>query len=293
MRFVLLVCMVLLAFASNSILNRMAVGGGQIDAIPFAVIRAISGAVMLAILVLARRRALPLLARARVVGAGSLTIYLIGFSVAYIQIDAGIGALILFGCVQVTMFAGGLVAGDRPPPRRWIGAGAALAGLAWLSWPSGPAALPPLAVGAMAVAGIAWGVYSLAGRTARDPIATTGANFVWSVPPLILLTLLLPPQMEPTAITASGWMLAIVAGAITSGLGYALWYNVLPQLSASVSALLQLTVPIIAMVAGVLLLGEGVTWRMVGAGALTLGGIAYGLGAFHRLFQRTSGSSES
>ncbi|OAN68725.1 hypothetical protein A8B78_22065 [Jannaschia sp. EhC01] len=289
MRFVFLICVVLVAFASNSILNRMAVGGGEIDAILFALVRAFAGAVTLAVLVLIQRRGLPVLAPARIVGAGSLTVYLIGFSIAYIQMDAGLGALILFGGVQVTMFAGALIGGERPPARRWIGAALALAGLAWLSWPSGAAALPAVAVIAMLAAAVGWGIYSLAGRRATDPMAETGANFIWSVPPLLLLTLVRPVQSDGVATTATGIVLAVVAGGLTSGLGYALWYAVLPKLRGSTSALLQLTVPVIAMAAGVALLGEVITWRMVGAGAVTLGGIAYGLG----LFQRRTGSSTS
>lgn len=289
MRFVFLVCVVLLAFASNSILNRMAVGGGEIDALVFALVRAIAGAVTLTALVLAMGRGLPVFRPARIVGASSLTIYLIGFSIAYVQIDAGLGALILFGGVQVTMFIGTVIGGERPPLRRWIGAGLALSGLAWLSWPSGPAALPAVAVIAMLLAAVGWGIYSLAGRRATDPMAETGANFIWSVPPLILLSMMRPVQIDGIDATPTGLVLAVIAGAITSGLGYALWYAVLPKLGGSTSALLQLTVPIIAMAAGVALLGEVITWRMVGAGAVTLGGIAYGLG----LFQRKVGSSTS
>ena len=165
----------------------------------------------------------------------------------------------------------------------------ALAGLAWLSWPSGAAALPFVPVAAMLAAAVGWGVYSLAGRSATDPMAETGANFIWSVPLLVLLTLPLPAQPDGGATTTTGLILAIIAGGLTSGLGYALWYKVLPSLGSSTSALLQLTVPIIAMVAGVILLNEEITWRMIGAGVLTLGGIAYGLGAF----QRWIGSSGS
>ena len=289
MRLILLTAVVLLAFAANSVLNRMAVGGAEIGAIPFAVIRAIAGATMLSVLVLAQRRGLPLLRPERIVGAGSLTVYLIGFSVAYVQIDAGLGALILFGGVQITMFAGAIIGGERPPARRWIGAGLALAGLAWLSWPTGQAALPPIAVIAMLLAAMGWGVYSLAGRTATDPMAETGANFLWAVPVLLLVAMAMPAQAGGAPMTPLGIALAVIAGALTSGLGYALWYAVLPKLGGSVSALLQLTVPIIAMIAGVMLLNEAVTWRMIGAGAVTLGGIAYGLG----LAQRKIGSSGS
>ena len=287
MRLVVLTALVLVAFASNSILNRMAVGPGHIDPMTFAVIRAVAGAVFLAVLVLARRRGLPLWVPARIVGAGSLTLYLIGFSVAYVQLDAGLGALILFGGVQVTMFAGAIFGGERPPRRRWIGAALAMAGLAWLSWPSGPAALPIGATVAMLLAAVGWGIYSLAGRSATDPMAETGANFLWSVPILLVLVQMLPVQLDGTASSPTGIVLAIVAGAITSGLGYALWYHVLPQLGASVSALLQLLVPILAAAGGVAFLNEEITLRMLGAGAVTLGGIAYGLG----VFQRTDNSS--
>ncbi|MEJ6394058.1 DMT family transporter [Gymnodinialimonas sp. 2305UL16-5] len=282
MRLILLTSVVLVAFASNSILNRLAVGPGHIDPYTFALIRAFAGAVFLAALVLARRRVLPLLTRSRIAGAGSLTLYLVGFSVAYVDIDAGLGALILFGGVQVTMFAGGVIEGERPPLRRWIGAALALIGLAWLGWPSGAAALPLVATAAMLAAALGWGIYSLAGRAASDPMAETGANFIWSVPLLVAVYLLFPVEMDVAGANLFGIVLAIVAGAITSGLGYALWYGVLPQLGASTAALLQLLVPVIAAVGGVLLLGEVVSWRMVGAGALTLGGIAYGLGVFQR-----------
>jgi drug/metabolite transporter (DMT)-like permease len=285
MRLTLITALVLVAFAANSILNRMAVGSGEIEAFLFAAIRALAGAVTLAILVLAQRKSLALSAPGRAIGAGSLALYLIGFSIAYIQIDAGVGALILFGGVQVTMFAGALISGDRPPAARWIGAGIALAGLAWLIWPTGAVALPVVATLAMLAAAVGWGIYSLAGRGARDPLVETAANFILATPlcalPLVLV------QTAPASATGIG--LAILAGAITSGLGYALWYSVLPALGASVAGLLQLSVPVIAALGGVLILSEALTLRLIGAGALVIGGIAFGLLAP----QRTRGSKAS
>ncbi|GAA5065531.1 DMT family transporter [Roseibacterium beibuensis] len=278
-----LVTLAMLAFAANSILNRAAVGAGEIDALSFAIVRAVSGALVLSALVLARRRCVPVLRAKRVVGAGSLTLYLLGFSIAYVQIDAGLGALILFGAVQVTMFAGGVMGGDRPPARRWIGAGVALGGLAWLIWPAGSVSVPPIAAAAMLAAGIGWGVYSLAGRGATDPLAETAANFAWAAPLCLLPVLMLPASPEAVAPTDYGLALAVISGAVTSGLGYALWYRVLPRMAASVSGLVQLSVPVIAAAAGVILLGEILSLRMLGAGALTLGGIAYGLGAGHMM----------
>jgi len=223
------------------------------------------------------------------IGAGSLAVYLLGFSVAYVQIDAGLGTLILFGAVQVTMFAGGLVSGERPPIQRWVGAGVAMAGLVWLIWPAGAVQVPVLAAGAMLSAGIGWGLYSLAGRGAGDPLAETGANFIWAVPVCIVALLVLPASPEAGAASLNGMALAVLSGAVTSGLGYALWYAVLPRLRASVAGLVQLSVPVIAALGGVVLLSEGLSLRLIGAAALVIGGIAYGLGAG----QRTRGSRES
>ncbi len=289
MRLIALTTLVMVAFAANSVLNRAAVGAGEIDALTFAMIRASAGAVMLTLLVVLRGRRLPLLQTGRMIGAGSLAVYLLGFSVAYVQIDAGLGALILFGAVQVTMFAGGLVGGERPPIQRWVGAGVAMAGLVWLIWPAGAVQVPVLAAGAMLSAGIGWGLYSLAGRGAGDPLAETGANFIWAVPVCIVVLLVLPASPEAGAASLNGMALAVLSGAVTSGLGYALWYAVLPRLRASVAGLVQLSVPVIAALGGVVLLSEGLSLRLIGAAALVIGGIAYGLGAG----QRTRGSRES
>ena len=287
MRLAALTALVMTAFAANSILNRMAVGPGLIGATDFALIRAVAGAATLGALVLMQRRALPLLSRRRIPGALGLAVYLLGFSFAYLAIDAGIGALILFGGVQLTMFAGAVLAGETMPSRRWIGAALAMAGLGWLVWPTGAVALPFGATAAMLAAALGWGVYSLVGRRATDPLAETAANFILAAP-LCALALFAVQGAGPSA-TAQGIALAILSGAVTSGLGYALWYAVLPRLKASVSGLVQLSVPVIAMAGGVLLLNEAVTPRMAGAALVTLGGIAYGLGAF----QRTRGSSGS
>jgi drug/metabolite transporter (DMT)-like permease len=287
MRLAALTALVMTAFAANSILNRMAVGPGLIGATDFALVRALAGAAMLGLLVLARHRALPLSSRRRIPGALGLALYLVGFSTAYIAIDAGIGALILFGGVQLTMFAGAVLSGEAMAPRRWIGAALAMAGLAWLVWPAGAVVLPLPPVLAMLGAALGWGIYSLVGRRATDPLAETAANFVLAAP--LCAAVLWAWPGPGAALTEQGVILAVLSGAVTSGLGYALWYAVLPRLEASVSGLVQLSVPVIAMAGGVLLLNEAVTLRMLGAALVTLGGIAYGLGAF----QRTSGSNGS
>lgn len=289
MRLALLTALTMLAFAANSILNRMALAGGDIDALGFAIIRVLSGAGMLVALVVIQRRGLPMFQPGRLVGALSLCLYLLGFSIAYLRLDAGLGALILFGCVQITMFAGAILGGESVPPARWLGAGLAMAGLGWLVWPAGEVTVPLMGTVFMALAGVGWGIYSLAGRKAGDPLAATAANFLWAVPVCLIIPIFLPVQMEPVDVTTKGILLACLSGAVTSGLGYALWYSLLPQLKATVAGLVQLSAPVIAILGGVLLLGEGLSLRLVLAAAIVLGGIAFGLLAP----QRRIGSSGS
>ncbi|MDP3262063.1 MAG: DMT family transporter [Tabrizicola sp.] len=268
MRLFLLTALTMLAFAANSVLNRWAVGPGHIGAMEFAVIRLVAGAAMLVALVLWQRRGLAWPGRkGRVAGVAGLSAYLIGFSLAYRGLDAGTGALVLFGTVQVTMFAGALVSGEVVPARRWAGAGLALGGLAIIAAP-GAAGLLPLAL--MACAGLGWGVYSLAGRGAVDPLAATAWNFLLSVPLVVPLGLLAGVATPD----ATGVALALVSGAVTSGLGYALWYAVLPRLGAARAAVAQLTVPVIAALGGALLLAEMPDLRFWLAAVLVLGGVA-------------------
>lgn len=276
MRLVLLVTLTMIAFAANSVLNRMAISGGHIDATSFGVIRLLSGAVMLGVLCVLSRGGLRLGGPARAVGVISLLIYLVGFTLAYNDLDAGLGALILFGVVQLTMFGGGIKAGEAMPATRWLGAGLAFAGLIWLLWPdrsggTDPISLPHAAL--MALAGFGWGLYSLAGRRATDALQATAANFVLSAPVGLVVWLAVSQSDAVLSISATGLILAVVCGAVTSGLGYALWYSLLPRLDASVAATAQLTVPVIALLGGVLFIGEGVTWAFLTASALVLGGV--------------------
>ncbi|ETX30102.1 DMT family transporter [Roseivivax isoporae] len=275
MRVVLLTVLTMTAFAANSVLNRMALADGAIDAATFGTVRLVAGAAMLAILCLVLRGGLALGGPRRAMGVLSLLVYIYGFSAAYLSLDAGLGALILFGVVQITMFGGALAAGEALPVRRWTGAALALGGLAWLLWP-GAGAQVSLPHGAlMAAAGVGWGVYSLAGRGAGDPLVTTAANFLLAAPLGLVAGLLMAGSGGGVAVPdAYGVALAILSGAVTSGLGYALWYSVLPRLEASVAAVAQLTVPVIAMAGGMLFLGEALTPTFAGAAALVLGGVA-------------------
>jgi drug/metabolite transporter (DMT)-like permease len=268
MRLFLLTALTMLAFAANSVLNRWAVGPGHIGAVEFAMIRLVAGAVMLAVLVLWQRGgpAWPGV-KGRVAGVLGLSAYLIGFSLAYRGLDAGTGALVLFGTVQVTMFAGALVSCEVVPGRRWLGAGLALGGLGLIAAP-GAAEWMPLAL--MAAAGVGWGLYSLAGRGAADPLAATAWNFLLSVP-LVLPLGLLAGVAAPDGV---GVALAVVSGAVTSGLGYALWYTVLPGLGAARAAVAQLTVPVLAALGGAALLAEVPGLWFWLAAALVLGGVA-------------------
>lgn len=286
---VALVAIVMLAFAGNSLLNRAAVGAGEIGALEFSLYRVMSGALILGVLAVVTRRRLTLLSPKRLAEAFWLTLYLLGFSIAYVSLDAGVGALILFGGVQLTMFAGAVIKGEPVPARRWVGAALALSGLAWLFWPSDGVAFSWTHGAFMAIAALGWGLYSLAGRRSHDPLASTAANFIWAVPMCWLPLMMVPVSPEALPPTTWGIVLALISGGITSGLGYALWYAVLPRLAATSAALWQLSVPVIAIAGGAILLQESVTPVVIVASALVIAGVALGLSAS----QRTSGSSGS
>lgn len=275
MRLILLTLLTLSAFAANSLINRLAVGQGLIGAGDFALIRLAAGAGMLSLClwIIARKR--PDLGRARLLGGLFLSVYMVGFSWAYLGLDAGLGALILFGVVQITMGLGGARAARDWPPRRIVGLALAFAGLVWLLWPKGTLHLPLGAVAAMGAAGVGWGIYSILGRGARDPLAQTAGNFIVALP-LSALAIALLPAPE-TALTLAGVLWACLAGAVTSGLGYALWYAILPSLGPARAGLAQLAVPPIAVIGGVVFLGETLTAEIVFAGGLVLGGVALGL----------------
>jgi len=280
MRLLLLTTLAMTAFAANSVLNRLAVGGALIGAIDFALLRLAAGAAVLAALVALRYRARGGMvwpgAAGRLVGVAGLLLYLFGFSLAYLQLDAGVGALILFGVVQITMFAGALWWREPVPLRSWLGAGMAFGGMVVLVAPGGaPADL--WRGGVMALAGFGWGIYSLAGRRAGDALAATAANFALALPVAVALVWLLTRagvEVAAAAATPEGLMLAVISGAVTSGLGYALWYALVPQLGAARAAVAQLTAPLIAALMGLAALGEGISLRFVVAAALVLGGVA-------------------
>ncbi len=270
----LAVALTMTAFAANSVLNRMALAAEAIGAVEFALVRLAAGAIALAALVAWRGGTLRQGWRGRPGGVAGLLVYLFGFSLAYRALDAGTGALLLFGAVQVSMFAGALLLGERPPARRWSGAGLAFAGLGVLLWPGEAMRFDAISAASMIAAGFGWAVYSLAGRAGTDPLGATAANFILAVPiGLAIGAFLVADGFSPG--TAYGWILAALSGAVTSGLGYALWYSILPALGAARASVAQLTVPLIAAAGGLALIGEAPGWRFALAAAIVLGGVAW------------------
>jgi drug/metabolite transporter (DMT)-like permease len=271
-RYFTLPLLTMIAFAGNSVLCRMALKHTTIDAATFTSIRLVSGAVVLCLIVR--------FARAGRTGAGNwwsalaLFVYAAGFSLAYVSLSAATGALLLFGSVQATMIGRGIWQGERLARLQWLGLVLAMAGLVGLMLP-GLAAPPLLGAALMVLAGAAWGVYSLRGKGAGDPTLVTAGNF-WRA---AVLALLLSAVMQTSALLNASWdaeglAYAVASGAVTSGLGYALWYSVLPALKATQAATIQLSVPVLAALGGVVLLGEVMNEQFVLASVATLGGIA-------------------
>jgi drug/metabolite transporter (DMT)-like permease len=288
---VLLTMLALACFAANSILCRFALAGGHIDPASFTLVRLASGAMALSLLSMSREAGEP--ARRHSLGSGLLLFaYAAAFSFAYVRIFAGLGALVLFGAVQTTMFGVAIASGERVRPLVWLGLVCALAGLVVLALPGAHGA-DPAGVTCMAIAGVAWALYSLRGRRVRvDPVRATAASFRVSVP-LALALLFAFALSADTRVSASGVLLASASGVIASGLGYSVWYAALRRLSVTRAAVLQLLVPVIAAGAGVLLLGESIVLRVALAGAAILVGVTLaGLGGQSPATTRSSSGEQ-
>ena len=263
----------MLAFAGNSILCRMALLDGAIDAASFSNIRLLSGTIALMLLLAIRSNARNDAVSGSWLSALMLFLYALSFAYAYVDLGAGTGALILFGLVQVTMIVSALLAGDRPTVLQTLGWLGASAGLVYLVLPGVEA---PSAAGTtlMAVAGVSWGIYSIRGGRESYPLAATASNFARS---LVFVPLVLAGTFKSVHLTANGVLLAIASGAITSGIGYVIWYAALQQMKTIQAALVQLSVPAIAAVGGVWLLNESLSQRLLISAALILGGISLAL----------------
>ena len=278
-RIVFLTAFALLAFAFNSILCRLALRGGEADAAGFTIVRLAAGAVtLLGITIIsgiARRgnSQVPLLRagfrNGSWVSALWLATYAVLFSLAYLGITAGTGALILFGSVQLTMLAVSIARGERPPLLEWLGIAVAIGGLVYLVLPG--LAAPPLNSSIlMVIAGASWGLYTLRGKKSNDPLADTTGNFLRTLVVVPVLAMIFWSSLH---LTPQGTLLAILSGAVTSGIGYSIWYAALKHHTATRAAVLQLAVPVIAAILGIFFLAETASLRLVISGALVLGGI--------------------
>ena len=267
-RVLVLTALAMVAFASNSLLCRIALRETTIDAATFTVVRIVSGALCLALIV--RIRSASSLKSGSWSSALALFAYAALFSFAYLQLTAGTGALLLFGAVQATMILWAFRNSERLRPRQWIGFCAAIIGLVVLVSP-GLSAPPMGAALLMVAAGVAWGVYSLRGKGAGDPLLATAGNFLRAAPMALLLALIMLPRAR---FDRAGTLYAVASGAVASGLGYAVWYAALPALRSSAAATVQLSVPVLAAIGGILFLGEVVTVRLALASSAVLGGIA-------------------
>jgi drug/metabolite transporter (DMT)-like permease len=268
MRLFLLTLVAMCAFAGNSLLCRAALKHTAIDPASFTAIRLLSGAIVLpALWRLGSGARLP---AGNWASALALFGYAAAFSYAYVELAAGTGALLLFGAVQATMILAGLGRGERLAPRQLAGLVVALAGLLALLLP-GITAPPPAGAALMVAAGIAWGIYSLRARGGGDPLAVTAGNFLRAVPFAAILLIAMRTRLDADA---AGAAYAIASGALTSGVGYAIWYAALPGLRAASAAVVQLSVPVITAMGGTLLLAEPLTMRLLGSSVAILGGIA-------------------
>lgn len=265
-----LTALALIGFAGNSLLCRMALGERAIDAVSFTSVRLGSGALIMFLIARGTGAAAAAPGAGDLRGALALFVYALAFSVAYLRLTAGTGALILFGFVQLTMLGASLYAGQKPRALEGLGVVVAFSGLVALTFP-GLRAPDPLGVAMMACAGVAWGVYSLLGRGSTNALATTAGNFVRSAP----LAMLVSAAMGSAAhATGEGVALAVASGALASGVGYSLWYAALPQLSRMAAGVVQLTAPVLAALGGALLLDETLTPRFLGAAsAVVFGGL--------------------
>lgn len=272
-RIVALTAVAMLAFAANSVLARLALGPAGADAMAYTGIRLASGAIALAVLLAAAHRGRGYRIAGSWTGAAALAGYALAFSIAYIMLGAGVGALILFASVQIGVIGAAIVKGDRPGILEWMGLAVAFTGLVYLVSP-GLTAPNPLGALLMVAAGLCWAAYTLIGRGSQSPLADTTGNFIRTLPlalPLVLIGSLWHGLDRATV------LYAVASGVVASGLGYAIWYAVLPSLARTQAAIVQLSVPAIAAAGGVILIAESLTLRLVVSSLAILGGVALAL----------------
>ena len=266
---IILTGLALIAFAANSILCRLALGSEAIDASSFTVIRLLSGTIVLLIIICSTRKTTRVSTKGSWAASFMLFTYAVTFSYAYISLDTGTGALILFGAVQITMILLSLITGTRLHFSEWTGVTIAFSGFVYLVLPGVTA---PSTAGflLMTVAGIAWGIYTLKGRSSKSPLMDTVYNFFRTTPFVILLAVI---TINNTNYSSEGILFALLSGGITSGIGYTIWYIALGGLSSTQAAVLQLSVPVIAALGGVVFVSEAITFRLIISATMVLGGI--------------------
>ncbi len=278
MKLTLLTTLTMIAFAANSVINRAALADGAIGPASFALLRLGSGAIVLGVILWmqgAFKGGVQI--KPRLDAVFGLALYAIGFSFAYSVLQAGLGALLLFGMVQITMFSGAVLRGNQPKPLQWIGVAIGLSGLAYVLNPS-TSGIDLWGAALMIAAGFGWGVYSLAGQRVEQALIATAASFICALPIAALVWF----ASNAEVFTGKGIALACLSGGVTSALGYILWFYVLPRLQTSTAAVAQLTVPLIAMAGGMVFLGEVWTLDFTIASALVLGGIGLSVWAGQR-----------
>jgi len=283
MKLIVLTALALIAFAANSFLCRWALGDELIDATSFTTVRIISGALALLLICLARPgkpqtdertpaadATAPVASPSPWLTGGLLFSYAICFSLAYVSLNTGLGALLLFGAVQVTMMTAALRTGERLTVASWIGFALAISGVVYLLRP-GATAPPLLGAALMIGSGVSWGLYSIAGKASGDPILRTAVNFRIAVVPAVIASGIASTSFQ---LQGRGVLYAAISGAVTSGGGYVLWYTVLPSLSRTQAAILQLLVPVIAAAAGIAFLGEALSSRLIISTLMIATGVA-------------------
>ncbi|PCJ47574.1 MAG: EamA family transporter [Moraxellaceae bacterium] len=275
----------LLAFAGNSILCRLALGNGVIDAGSFTAIRLLSGIIVLAVMLTLTKNKGQSASKGSWGASLMLFLYAVTFSFAYISLETGVGALVLFGSVQITMILASLISGNRLLYSEWIGVALAFSGFVYLIIPglSTPSLMGFIL---MTVAGIAWGIYTLIGRGSKSPLSDTAYNFLRTLP---FVAVLIAIFFQDSKLSQEGILLAVLSGGIASGIGYTIWYIALGGLSATQAAVVQLLVPVIAAIGGVIFANEMISLRLVLSSMMILGGIltvALGRSHFNKLTPR-------
>jgi len=268
-KIIILTGLALIAFAANSVLCRLALGNEAIDASSFTVIRLLSGTIVLFLIISITGNTTGTFTKGSWTASFMLFLYAVTFSYAYISLDTGTGALILFGSVQITMILLSLISGTRLHITEWAGVVIAFIGFIYLILPGITA---PSVIGflLMTIAGIAWGFYTLKGRGSKSPLMDTAYNFLRTTPLVVLLAI---STINNINYSSEGIVLALLSGGVTSGIGYTIWYIALGGLSSTQAAVLQLSVPVIAALGGVIFVSEAITFRFIISAAMVLGGI--------------------